>query len=135
MYPLPTSEEILTSIIGFLYATGLDLNMGYLSIPLSEHARKILTVVMPFRFFQCLVLPMGVTPATDIFQARMVSVLASMRENKPSLYIDDILLTKGRTFEEHLQLLATCLRLLMEAGMQVNATKSNFCQKSLEFLG
>ena len=135
MYPLPTSEEILTSIVGFLFATGLDLNMGYLSIPVSDNARKLLTIVMPFGFFECLVLPMGVTPATDIFQARMVSVFASMGENRPSPYIDDILLTKGATFEEHLNLLEICLRLLMEAGMQVNAKKSNFCQKSLEFLG
>ncbi len=47
------------SIVGFLFATGVDLNMGYLSF-----------IIMPFRFFECLVLLMVITtPAMDIFQA------------------------------------------------------------------
>ena len=121
MYLLPTSEEIPTSIVGFLFAMGLDLSMGYLSIPVSENAQKILMIVVLFGFFECLVLPMGVTPTTDIFQVRMVLVFASMGENWPSPYINDILLTKGATFEDHLCLLEMCLKLLMDAGMQVNA--------------
>ena len=65
----------------------------------------------------------------------MVSVFALMGENWPSSCIDDILLTKGSTFKEHLYLLKTFLKLLMDSGMQVNTKKSNFCQKVLEFLG
>jgi hypothetical protein len=71
-FPLWTTEEILTSIKGFTYATSIDLNMGYPSIPLNDESKKILTIVMPFGAFEYLTLPMGVMPASDLFQARMV---------------------------------------------------------------
>ncbi len=66
-FPLWTTEEILTSIKGFLYATSIDLNMSYPLIPLNNEARKILTIVMPFGAYECLTLPIGVMPATDLF--------------------------------------------------------------------
>ena len=94
-YPLRTIEEIFTSIGGFVWASSIDLNMGYLSIALTEPSKKILTIVMPFGFFECCVLPMGVSPATDKFQARMVGLFASMsKETRPDPYIDDILHAK-----------------------------------------
>jgi hypothetical protein len=39
-YPMPTIPEILQSIGSFVYATTLDLSMGYYSIPLDEEAKK-----------------------------------------------------------------------------------------------
>jgi hypothetical protein len=134
-FPLSTTEEILTSIQGFMYATSLDLNMGYLSIPLNDHAREILTIIMPFGAYECLALPMGVMTATDLFQARRVHLFADMEERRPHPYIDDILHFKGVTFEEHLAILNEMLKLLADAGMQVSADKSRFCQTSVEFLG
>ena len=108
--------------------------MGYLSIPVNDATRKILTIVMPFGAYECLTLPMGVMPATDLFQARMVHVFADMDERRPYPYIDDILHFKGDTFEEHLAILNEILQLLIACGMQVS-DKSRFCQSSLEFLG
>jgi hypothetical protein len=134
-FPLSMTEEILTSIKGFLYATSLDLNMGYLSIPLNDRAREILTIIMPFGAYECLALPMGVMTATDLFQARMVHLFADMEERRPHPYIDDILHFKGMTFDEHLAILNEMLKLLADAGMQVSADKSRFCQTSVEFLG
>ena len=134
--PLSTIEEMITSINGFLYASVLDLNMGYLSIPLCEKSRKMLNIVMPFGYFECQVLPMGVKPATDIFQTRMVSIFMSMNPlTKPDPYIDDILHSKGKSFCEHLNILAEILRRLVEAGMQVNGEKSDFCAIIVKFVG
>ena len=65
-FPLPTIEEILTSIAGFKYATCIDLNMGYLSIPLDKKARDILVIVLPFEFFECQIYD-GLKPASDLF--------------------------------------------------------------------
>lgn len=108
--------------------------MGYLSIPVNDATRKILTIVMPFGAYECLTLPMGVMPATDLFHARMVHMFADMDERRPYPYIDDILHFKGDTFEEHLAILNEILQLLIACGMQVS-DKSCFCQSSLEFLG
>ncbi len=133
-YPLSTTEEILTSICGFLYASSLDLNMGYLSITVNDVTRKIITIVMPFGAYECLTLPMGVMPATNIFQARMVHMFANMGETPPYPYVDDILHFKGGSFKEHLAILNEILELLTKCGMQVSE-KSQFCQNSVEFLG
>ena len=51
----------------------------YLSIPLDDAARKLLTIVFPFGYFECLVLPQGVKPATDIFQARWSAFLPACK--------------------------------------------------------
>jgi hypothetical protein len=66
-YPLPTINEMFQNIRGFLFASTIDLNMGYLSIPLTQETQMLLTIITPFGFFECCVLPMGIKPATDIF--------------------------------------------------------------------
>ena len=61
--------------------------------------------MMPFGAFECLTLPMGVMPALDLFQARMVHTFAGMGDQRQFPYIDDILHFKGSTFEEHIEIL------------------------------
>ena len=85
--------------------TSINLNMGYPSIPLNDEARKILTIIMPFGAYECLTLPMGVMPASDLFQARMGHLFAEMGEWRPFPYIDDILHFKGSSFDEHMSIL------------------------------
>jgi hypothetical protein len=134
-YPLPTFDEMFQNIRGFVFASTIDLNMGHLSIPLTPETQKLLTIVTPFGFFECLVLPMGIKPATDIFQSRMVGIFLSMRTNKPNPYIDDIFHGKGHDFKSHLTILDEIFQRLKDAGMQVNLTKSTLCSKEVEFLG
>ena len=110
----------LTSIKGFTYASSLDLNMGYPSILLNDKAKSILTIT-PFGAYECLTLPMGVMPASDIFQAQMVNLFANMGKNRPYPYIDDILHFKGNALEEHIEILGQILMLLTSMGMQVRA--------------
>jgi hypothetical protein len=79
-FPLWTIEEILTLVKDFLYSMSIDLNMGYPSIPLNKEARKILIIIMPFGAYECLTLPMGVMPALELFQSRMVHMFADMNK-------------------------------------------------------
>jgi hypothetical protein len=67
---------------------------------------------------------MGVKPATDIFQSRMVEIFISMMVNKPNPYIDNIFQGKGKDFNDHLIIRDNIFQQLKEAGMQVNLTKS-----------
>ena len=76
-------KEILQSIGGFQYATSLDYNMGYMALKLCPRSRKILHIIMPFGLFECLVLPQGVKPATDIFQARIMALFTPMWDLTP----------------------------------------------------
>jgi len=95
--------------MGYRHVTVLDFNMGYLSMPLSNAARNILTVVFPFGFYECLVLPQGIAPATDIFQSRMVVLFALMMEEKPTPYLDNIIHMKGENLKEHIRILREIL--------------------------
>jgi hypothetical protein len=104
-YPLATINKMFWNIQGFVFASTINLNMGYLSIPLTPETQKLLTIVTRFCFFKCCVLPMGVRPATDIFQSRMVGIFISVKTNKANPYIDGIFLGKGKDFDGHLIIL------------------------------
>ena len=69
---------------------------------------------MPFVAFECLTLPMGVMPASDLFQSRMVHMFAGMNEWRPFPYINNDLHFKGTTFEEHISILDEILTLIGE---------------------
>jgi hypothetical protein len=59
-YPLPTIDEMFQNIQGFIFASTIDLNMGYLSIPLTSETKKLLTIITQFGFLECCVLLMGI---------------------------------------------------------------------------
>ena len=79
--------------------------------------------------------PQGAKPATDIFQSRMVGMFASMRENRPYPYLDDIFYHKGKTFDECLGILEEIFDRLEKHGMQVNLEKSELMAETLTLLG
>jgi len=70
-YPIPKIPDILRGMEKFQYATTIDLNMGYYSMPLDEEAKKLCIISLPWGLYQYQVLPQGIKPATDIYQARM----------------------------------------------------------------
>jgi hypothetical protein len=133
-YPFTPAEEIFHLIGGFTWATSLNLNMGYLHIRLSQASQEPLTIVMPLGFYSCTVLPMGVMPATDIFQSRTMPIFADMGPEKPIPYINYIIHSKGATFKPHLEIYDNIFQRLGKAGMQVNADKSKFFSQALKFL-
>ena len=82
---------------------------------------------MPYGGNECLPLPMGVMPATDLFQARMTQLFADMGDNQPFPCIDDILHFKGATLEEHITILDEILKKIEQSGLRVSSEKSHFC--------
>lgn len=129
-YQLPTIDWIFQNIHGFLFASVIDLNMGYLSFLLTAPTWKLLTIVTTFGFFKCYVLPMGIKPATKIFQSRMVGIFQPMENHRPNPYIDDIFYGKVENFEDHLSILNKIFQRLEEARMQVNLNKSELWSKT-----
>jgi hypothetical protein len=59
---------MLHKLEGFMYATSLDLNMGYYHIKLNPDAQKCCTIITQWGCLKYLRLPMGVTSSADIFQ-------------------------------------------------------------------
>ena len=133
LFPLPKISTVLQELEGFTFATALDLNMGYYTIRLDPDSSKICTIIFPWGKYSYLRLPMGISGSPDIFQAKMMELMATLEFVRA--YIDDLLcITKG-TLDDHLAKLELVLSRLQDANLKVNARKSNFCAIETEYLG
>ncbi len=76
---------------------------------------------------------MGVAGSPDIFQAKMLELMATLEFIQT--YLDDLLcITKGN-LKDHLQHLREVLIRLQDAGLKINSDKSKFCALETEYLG
>src|SRR5687768_3719585 len=105
-----------------MWATSLDLNMGYYRILLTHNASRLCTVVLPWSKYEYLSLPMGLCNSPDIFQEKMSELMVGLELARA--YLDDLLLITKRNFDEHLDQLEQTLTRLFEAGLKINASKS-----------
>ena len=92
----------MQNLQGFKYATSLDLNMGYYTIRLSLKAQEMCTILTPWGEFSYTRLPMGIAPASDIFQLKMMQLMQGLEEFVRT-YIDDLLIIGQSSFDEHLK--------------------------------
>ena len=132
-FPIPKIQDLLLKIEGFMYATSLDLNMGYYHILLSPFSSTLCTVVLPWGKYEYLRLPMGLCNSPDIFQEKMSELMTGLEYVRT--YLDDLLVITNGSYADHLQKLDAVLTRLQNAGLKVNAKKSFFAQGELEYLG
>jgi hypothetical protein len=133
LYPILQISTTLQELEGFTYATALDLNTGYYTIRLNPRAAEMFTIIFPWGKYSYLMLPMGFAGSVDIFQAEMMDLMEALEYVQA--YIDDLLVITRGTLEDHLDKLREVLRRLQEAGLKVNAVKSQFCNHEIEYLG
>ena len=50
-FPIPRIADTLQQLEGFTFATALDLNMGYYTMPLAERSKDVTTIVTEFGKF------------------------------------------------------------------------------------
>ena len=133
-YPLPKITDMLQRLEGFMYATSLDLNMGYYHILLTPNASRLCTIVVPWGKYEYLRLPMGLCNSPDIFQEKMSELMQGLEFARA--YLDDLLvISTEKGFDKHLEKLEQVLNRLSEAGLKINAVKSYFGRTNLEYLG
>jgi hypothetical protein len=133
-YPIPKISTILQELEGFTYATALDLNMGYYTIRLLDPtASKMCTIISPWGKYSYKRLPMGFGCSDNIFQAKIMDLMASLKFVQA--YMDNLLIIMRGIPDEHLQNMETVLTRLRDDGLKVNAAKSLFCAHGIEYLG
>ena len=132
-YPIPHIQDLLRKLEGFMYATSLDLNMGYYHIVLTPFSRKLCTIVTPWGKYEYLRLPMGLCNSPDIFQERMHELMSGL--DFVRAYIDDILVMTTSDWDDHLSKLDEVLTRLGSVGLKVNIRKSFFGRNATEYLG
>ena len=99
-YPIPRISDTLQQLEGFKFASALDLNMGYFTIPLAECSKDVTTIVTEFGKFRYTCLPMGMVISGDVFQAKVYDLIGDIEG--VCTYIHDILCIGKGTFQEHL---------------------------------
>ncbi len=117
----------------FMYATALDLNMGYNTIKLNPDAQELYTIVLPWEKYRYRRLPMGVAGSPDIFQAYMSSLMVGLEFVR--IYLDDSVVIIKIDFQDHIAKLDMCLKRINDAGLRINAEKAYFRQGAIESLG
>jgi hypothetical protein len=90
--------------------------MGYYHIPLDLEAQKQCTTILPWGKYQYKRLPMGVKTSSDIFQRIMYKLLVDITNIQ--VYLDDILVTSTRTFEEHAAIMETVIERLQKKTLE-----------------
>ena len=132
-FPIPRIADTLQQLEGFKYATALDLNMGYYTIPLAECSKNITTIVTEFGKFRYTYLPMGMVISGDDSQSKVYDLIGDI--DGVRTYINDILCIGKGTFSEHINQLEEIFRRFKKSGLKVNASKCSFGLKEIPYLG
>lgn len=132
VYPLPTVNDILTTMSGGTIFSKLDLSEAYLQIPVDDISSKILTLNTHKGLFRVKRLPFGVSVAVAIFQKTIEEVLSGISGVLP--YLDDIFI-QGKNIEDHNVKLKLVLERLKNAGIHLKKEKCKFAASEIELLG
>ena len=76
---------------------------------------------------------MGIAGSPDIFQEKISDLVATLEFVQT--YLDDLLIITKGSLDDHLETLSVVLTRLQEAGLKINAAKSNLCTLETECLG
>ena len=131
-YPLPTPEELFSTLSGGKVFSKLDLSQAYLQIPVDESSKPYLTVNTQRGLYVYNRLPFGVASAPAIFQRIMDTVLQGI--GGVACYIDDILVSSPDE-ESHTRILQEVFNRLDKHGFRLKKEKCEFLMSSIEYLG
>ena len=131
-YPLPTPEDLFSTLSGGVVFTKLDLSHAYNQLLLSEDSKEYLTINTHRGLFVCNRLAFGVSSAVAIFQREMETLLRGF--NGVAVYLDDILVT-GSSVEEHDRNLHAVLSKLNDVGLRLKRDKCVYGVPSVTYLG
>ena len=103
--------------------------MGYYHIELTPCLSALCMIVLPWRKYEYVKLPMGLCNSLDIFQEKMNELFADL-EVVNKAYTDDLLIITKGSWQDHLDKLEIVLARLQEAGLKANMRKSFYGQKN-----
>jgi Reverse transcriptase (RNA-dependent DNA polymerase)/RNase H-like domain found in reverse transcriptase len=130
--PLPNMGDLSSRLDGCRIFSKLDLQKGYLQVPVTAKDIPKTAIITPFGLFEFLRMPFGLRNTSMTFQRLMDNVFFDL----PCvfIYLDDLLIA-SRTEEEHREALREVLRRLAANGLLLNVEKCELGQRSVNFLG
>lgn len=131
-HPLPTIDELYSSMAGGDKYTKIDLSTAYLQMKVRQSDRELLTLSTHRGLYRPTRLMYGIASAPAKFQREMENLLADI--DGVSVFIDDIKVT-ARNDEEHLSRLKEVFKRLNKLNMRVNLNKCEFMVNVIEYCG
>jgi Reverse transcriptase (RNA-dependent DNA polymerase) len=131
-YPLPNMADFTARLDGCRIFSKLDLNKGYLQVPVAAVDIPKTALITPFGLFEFVCMPFGLKNAGMTFQQMMDNIFQGLPF--VFIYLDDVL-NASRMAEEHRRHLRTMLQLLADNGLLLNVQKCVLGASSMEFLG
>ncbi len=132
-WPMPHITDLIQDVGPYKYVTALDLSMGYYHLKLSEELSDMSTFMLPFGLCKCKRLAMGLSVSPDIFQEKMAKLFGDLPYVK--VYLDDLLIFSNGSYKDHLKKVTAALERLKSKNLQVNALKSFWAVRKVDYLG
>ncbi|XP_055908516.1 uncharacterized protein K02A2.6-like [Eupeodes corollae] len=131
-YPLPSIDELFTSMAGGKKFTKIDLSKAYLQLEIHPDDRDYLTLSTHKGLYRPKRMMFGIACAPAKWQRHMEQILSDIPGVK--VFLDDIKIT-AENDSVHLQRLEEVLRRLNHYNMRVNLDKSEFMVDRIEYCG
>ena len=132
-YQMPLIEEILDMLASAKFISKVDLTKGFHQIPVLPSDCPKTSFCTPWGKFQYRYMPFGLRNGPAVFQRLMDNLLHQDKEYS-QVYIDDIAIFSA-TWEEHCYHIGVVLGRLQQAGLTAKASKCQWAQTQVEFLG
>jgi hypothetical protein len=131
-FPLMSTKNFFQESAKFSIFCVVDIKNAFLSIPLTERAKKRAAIITPFGIFLPQRTPFGLKSSPSAFCKAMSIVLSDL--NFLSIYMDDILIgaTNEEEMADHLILVFNRLALY---NLKIQLTKSKFYKTEVKILG
>ncbi|KAK9397281.1 hypothetical protein NXF25_020642 [Crotalus adamanteus] len=134
VYPLPLMKDLLTHLAAGKIFTKLDLREAYYRVRIKEGDEWKTAFNCPLGSYQFKVMPFGLQGAPAVFMQLINEVLHDHLYRGVLVYLDDILIY-SQTLEEHVQLVRTVLRKLLDANLYCKLLKCEFHKTRIDYLG
>lgn len=133
-YPIPLLQETLQRLSKAKYFTKLDVIAAFNRIRIREGDEWMTAFNTRYGLFETLVMPFGLCNAPATFQSRINEVLRPYLDIFCTAYIDDVLIY-SETLQEHRKQVNLIIKVLGEAGLQLDIDKSEFEVQKVKYLG
>lgn len=131
-YPLPSIEDLFSSMAGGDKFTKLDLQQAYLQMEVHPDDQKYLTLSTNKGLFQCTRLMYGIGSAPAIWQREIENILKDI--SGVSVFLDDIKITAPDD-GTHYARLDEVLSRLSSHNIRINLDKCEFMKDKIEYCG
>jgi len=131
-FPLTNSKNFFNESAKFKVFCVIDICNAFLSIPLTERAKKYLAIITPFGTFLPQRTPFGLKTSPSVFCFTISKVISDLPWIQ--YYMDDILVGAANN-EEMVDHLIIVMQRLVKFNLKIRLSKTHFFVKEVKVLG